>query len=152
LQLMFKRLRRLLNSVKPKLDKESKWSNYLTSNNNYSAENFAEKQRFVEEALSEFKPRRVLDVGCNTGHYSLIAAQMGAEVIAIDIDPVVIGELWRRCDAEKINVLPLVINLARPTPRVGWRNQECAAFLDRSRGRSDAVMMLALIHHMLVSE
>jgi 2-polyprenyl-3-methyl-5-hydroxy-6-metoxy-1,4-benzoquinol methylase len=152
LRSLFKRLRRLLNSVKPERGKESKWSNYLTSNNNYSTEHFAAKQQFIEDALAEFSPRRVLDVGCNTGHFSIIAAQKGAEVVAIDYDPIVIGELWRRCTAEKINVLSLVVNLVRPTPGIGWRNQECASFLDRSRGKFDAVMMLALIHHLLVSE
>jgi len=151
LQSLFKRLRRLLNAVKPERNKESMWSDYLTSNN-YSAEHFAAKQRFVEEVLAEFKPRRVLDAGCNTGHFSMIAAQHGAEVVAIDSDPTVISELWSRCADEKINVLSLVVNLARPTPGVGWRYQECAAFLDRSRGKFDTVMMLALIHHMLVSE
>ena len=151
LQSLFKRLRRLLNSVKPERGKGSRWSDYLTFNN-YSAEHFAAKQRFVEEVLIEFKPRRVLDAGCNTGHFSLIAAQHGSEVVAIDYDPMVIGELWSRCADEKINVLSLVVNLSRPTPGMGWRNQECAAFLDRSRRKFDAVMMLALIHHLLVSE
>jgi hypothetical protein len=65
---------------------------------------------------------------------------------------VVIGELWRRCAAEKLAILPLVVNLARPTPATGWRNLECASFLDRACGEFDAVMMLALIHHLLVSE
>jgi hypothetical protein len=35
---------------------------------------------------------------------------------------------------------------------VGWRNQECASFLDRARGAFDLVMMLAVVHHMLVTE
>lgn len=152
LRSLIKRLRRSLNSVKPEQRKDSRWSDYLASNNNYSAEHFTAKQKFIEDALAEFKPRRVLDAGCNTGHFSVIAARKGAEVIAIDYDPVVIGELWRRCAAEKLDVLPLVVNLARPTPAMGWRNLEFASFLDRAHGKFDAVMMLAVIHHLLVSE
>jgi 2-polyprenyl-3-methyl-5-hydroxy-6-metoxy-1,4-benzoquinol methylase len=152
LQALFKRLRRLLKSVKPVESKESRWSDYLVSNNNYSAEHFAAKQKFVEDALTEFKPRRVLDAGCNDGHFSIIAARNGADVVAIDYDPVVIGRLWRRCVDEKLDVLPLVVNLARPSPAVGWRNSECPSFLDRSRGKFDAVLMLAVIHHMIVTE
>jgi hypothetical protein len=45
-----------------------------------------------------------------------------------------------------------VVNLARPTPATGWRNEECPSFLDRMRGEFDAVLMLAVLHHMLVSE
>jgi len=46
----------------------------------------------------------------------------------------------------------LVVNLTRPTPGIGWRNQESASFLERAVGSFDAVLMLAVIHHMLVSE
>jgi hypothetical protein len=35
---------------------------------------------------------------------------------------------------------------------VGWRNAECSSFLDRASGTFDVVLMLAVIHHMLVSE
>jgi hypothetical protein len=56
-----------------------------------------------------------------------------------------------------LDVLPLVVDLTRPTPSMGWRNQECDSFLERvravdGRGGFDMVMMLAVIHHMLVSE
>jgi len=44
------------------------------------------------------------------------------------------------------------VNLTRPTPGAGWRNAECASFLDRARGSFDAVLMLAVVHHMLVTE
>ena len=50
-------------------------------------------------------------------------------------------------------MLPLVVDLTRPTPAVGWRNQECASFLGSgSRREFDLVMMLAVVHHMLVTE
>jgi hypothetical protein len=41
---------------------------------NYAADHFSAEQRFVEEALSECAPRAVLDLGSNTGHFSLLAA------------------------------------------------------------------------------
>jgi 2-polyprenyl-3-methyl-5-hydroxy-6-metoxy-1,4-benzoquinol methylase len=152
LEALFKRLRRQLKSVKPEETKRSRWSDYFASNNNYSTEHFAAKEKFVQDVFREFKPRRVLDAGCNDGHFSIIAAGNGAEVVAIDYDPVVIGRLWRRCVGEQLDILPLVVNLARPSPAVGWRNSECLSFLDRSRGRFDTVLMLAVIHHMMVTE
>ncbi len=88
----------------------------------------------------------------------LLAARQGAEVVAIDSDPVVTASIWRRAAAENLNVLPLVVDFTRPTPAVGWRNQECASFLDRASGLDsggghfDLVMMLAVAHHILVTE
>jgi hypothetical protein len=51
-----------------------------------------------------------------------------------------------------MKILPLVVNLARPTPAFGWRNEECPSFLDRARGKFDVVLMLAVLHHLMVKE
>jgi SAM-dependent methyltransferase len=152
LNALFNGLRRSLRKVAPRAGQISAWTDYMASNNNYSADHFAAKQRFVTEALAEFAPQRVLDVGCNTGHFSALAAKSGAAVVAIDYDPVVAGSVWRNARAEKLNILPLVVNLTRPTPSTGWRNREWPSFLDRARGAFDGVLMLAVIHHMLVTE
>jgi SAM-dependent methyltransferase len=145
-------LRRTLRRLQPAAGQSSTWSDYMTVNNNYTADHFAAKQDFVREAMMELSPRAVLDVGCNTGHFSAIAAKAGASVVAIDYDPVVLGNVWRNARTEKLDILPLTVNLTRPTPGMGWRNQECSSFLDRARGKFDAVLMLAVIHHMLVTE
>jgi len=64
----------------------------------------------------------------------------------------VLGDVWRNARSEKLNILPLAVNLTRPSPGTGWRNQECPSFLERARGKFDCVLMLAVIHHMLVTE
>lgn len=145
-------LRRRLAQLAPAGGGHSSWTDYMTSNLNYSTAHFAAKEKFVTEALAEAAPKRVLDVGCNTGHFSAIAARTGASVVSIDYDAVVLGNLWRRARAEKLNILPLVVNLSQPTPGTGWRNREWPSFLERARGRFDAVMMLAVIHHLLVTD
>jgi SAM-dependent methyltransferase len=152
LRSLFRGLRKSLAKVAPRAGKRSTWSEYMAADNNYSREHFAAKQAFVEAALQEFHPRRVLDVGANTGHFSARAARAGASVVAVDSDPVVVGEIWRNARDEKLDILPLVVNLARPTPSTGWRNRECPGFLERARGGFDAVLLLAVIHHMLVTE
>ena len=161
LRALFRGLRKSLGKVAPRAGKRSTWSEYMAADNNYSGEHFAAKQSFVESALKEFPPRRVLDVGANTGHFSALAARSGASVVAVDSDPVVVGEIWRNARPQKnekseknepLDILPLVVNLARPTPPTGWRNRECPGFLERARGGFDAVLLLAVIHHMLVSE
>lgn len=148
---LFKGLRRKLAQVAPREDKTSTWSDYM-SQNRYTEDYFPLKQTFVEDVLRQSGALRVLDVGCNVGFFSSLAARSGASVVAIDYDPVVVGQVWRRAKAESLDILPLVVNLARPTPNTGWLNQECASFLERATGSFDVVLMLAVIHHMLVSE
>jgi SAM-dependent methyltransferase len=149
---LLKRLKRLLSKVAPTGKRTSPWTRYMSSDLDYSPEHFAGKEAFIENALDELKPRNVLDIGCNTGHFSAIAARRGACVVALDSDPDVVGEAWRMARRENLDILPLVVNIARPSPAVGWRNRECLSFLDRACGNFDAVLMLALVHHLLVSE
>ena len=119
----------------------------------YSAEAFAAKEQFVKSALEQFKPKRVLDAGANTGHFSRLAAGMGADVVAIDLEPACVAATWQMARAARLKILPLVVDLARPTPAIGWRNTECPSFLARARNaRFDGVLMLALLHHLLVTE
>lgn len=152
LEQLFRRLRRNLASVAPRASRKSQWSDYMTPDKNFTRDYFSAKQEFVAAALGALKARRVLDVGCNTGHFSRLAAKLGASVVAIDADGAVVGEAWRRASEEGSDVLPLVVNIAQPTPATGWRNEECASFVERARGSFDAVLMLSLIHHLLVSE
>ncbi len=145
-------LRRTLNRLGPKANATSGWSDYMTSNNNYTEEHFKAKEAFVRASFEESRPRRVLDVGCNTGHFSALAARAGSNVVAIDYDPVVVGRVWHQARQENLEILPLVVNLARPSPGIGWRNEECPSFLERAEGAFDLVLMLAVLHHLLVTE
>jgi SAM-dependent methyltransferase len=144
-------LRRKLEAAKPKPARPSDWGHYLKSTV-HSEEYHRSKSRFVDQAIARARPLWVLDVGCNVGHLSAIAAKHGANVVAIDSDARVVGEVWRRASAEQLNILPLVIDITRPTPPIGWRNLECVSFLDRARGAFDCVLMLALLHHLLINE
>jgi hypothetical protein len=149
---ILKSTHRSLARLKPKSGKGSAWSGYMTAKESYRPDDFGAKHDFLTSILDEFRPKNVLDAGCNTGHFSFLAAERGARVVAIDYDPVVVGSVWREAAARGLDVLPLVVNLARPTPACGWRNMENPSFLDRARGSFDMVFMLALIHHLLVSE
>ena len=151
LESLFKRLRSTLHSLKPISGTRAGWSSYMETHS-YEPSAFAAKEKFVRDALTEFKPSKVLDIGANTGHFSRIAAAAGAEVVAIDTDANCAGEAFVRARDEKVPVLPLVVDIARPTPALGWRNCESPSFLDRARGHFDAVLMLALVHHLLVTE
>jgi len=151
LQSLLRHLRTVLGSAAQNGSQPSAWCDYMSCQT-YSQNAFEAKDEFVKQALHEFSPKTVLDIGCNTGHFSGLAARCGAEVIAIDSDPAVVGEVWRMASAKGLNILPLVVDITRPSPAMGWRNLECPSFLDRARGKFDVVLMLAVIHHMLVNE
>jgi SAM-dependent methyltransferase len=148
----FRKLRRTLGRLAPRASRRSTWSSYMDENVTYDTEGLEQKEAFVRDAVESIGAGTVLDIGCNTGHFSAIAARGGAKVVAVDLDPVAAGKTWIRARQESLDILPLVVDLARPSPAIGWRNRECPSFLDRAQGRFDLVMMLALVHHLLVSE
>lgn len=152
LKSQFRNLRRALHRLMPDCNRRSFWSNYMSCNNNYSRDQLAAKRAFVDDVMIRFSPKRVLDLGCNNGCYSAIAAGRGASVVAIDSDPAVVGDVWRHARSQGLDILPMVVDICRPSPAIGWRNRECAPFLERARGAFDAVLMLAVIHHMLICE
>jgi len=143
------KLLRQMRSVTPAAQ-TSVWSDYAQTATHYEDEDHARKHAFVTTALSQAQPCSVLDVGCNTGVYSSLAANSGAAVISIDTDLQTVDHLARKIQKTGQNILPLCIDLANPTPAVGWQNAENSAFLDRAAGHFDLVLMLAVIHHLLL--
>ena len=73
-------------------------------------------------------------------------------MIAIDRDPAVLGGLWKEAFEQKLDIQPLVADFARPTPATGWRNAECASFLERASGAFDLVLLLGTLHHLTVTD
>ncbi len=149
---LFDRLQKTLDKVKPEEKKTSPWSRYMDRDCSYSQTQFAVKEAFLREVMVERSPRRVLDVGCNTGYFSVLAAKSGARVVSIDRDPVVAGTLWRKASVDRLDILPLVVDITRPSPAMGWLNRECASFLQRGHDFFDMVIALALLHHVVVNE
>ena len=133
----------------------SEWSEYRVSLAHYTPEQSAQKYAWVKQILGELEPRRVLDIGANTGEYSALAASLGAEVVALERDAAAAERLFRMScagDATMQRVQTIHADLARPTPAVGWENGESAALLPRLEGLFDAVLMLAVIHHLILME
>jgi SAM-dependent methyltransferase len=132
--------------------RDSNWSEYVHTANHYSPEDHAAKRSFVTTALTAAQPSQALDVGCNTGVYSRLAADAGAQVVSIDTDLQAVDRLCTSLQGTPHSraILPLCVNLAHPTPATGWQNREYASFISRCEGHFDTVMMLAVLHHLLL--
>jgi hypothetical protein len=125
------------------------WADY-DSTHSYDDAEFRAKRDFVAKAAAHRRWARVWDIGCNTGTFSRIAAEHADTVVAMDGDWMAIERLYRtqrkRPDAEKI--LPLVVNLADPSPSQGWRGLERKSLPER--GKPELTLCLALIHHIVI--
>ena len=126
------------------------WLDYYETST-YSSESLETKGRIVETFLSEIRPppRSAWDLGANTGRFSRIPAKWGVLTVAMDADPACVEHNFRhmRKDGEK-NLLPLVVDLANPSPAQGWANQERLSLTER--GPADVILALALIHHLAI--
>jgi SAM-dependent methyltransferase len=133
------------------VQRASTWSNYAETAGHYSGDDHVGKHQFVSEVLATCTPKNVLDVGSNTGNYSRLAAATGANVVAIDQDTRALELLYAQSRQVGHNILPLCVDLSFPTPATGWQYRESFSFLDRCENHFDTVLMLAVIHHILLS-
>jgi ribosomal protein L11 methylase PrmA len=126
------------------------WADYYDATN-YTEQALEVNKQVVQEWITEIAPRRIFDLGANTGLFSRLA--LNGEhclVISTDNDPGAIEINYLENKKNHLNqVLPLVIDLTNPSPAIGWRNTERLSFIER--GPADLVMALALIHHLAIS-
>ena len=140
-----KKIRRLSASIRDR--SRSMWQGYTQTRSHYADTDLAGKREFVEQIVRSTRPGWVLDIGANTGEFSRLSAGT-ARVIALDSDEAAVNRIFLESEGDGSNVLALVGDIARPTPPAGWDNDESMGFLERSKGRFDLVLMLAVIHHL----
>jgi hypothetical protein len=131
----------------------SHWAGYYgTPDKNYfqtelSPGDWQQKQQAVGKILADLRPRSVLDVGTNTGHYAKLAAQQGARVTACELDIVALTHCYEQARRENLNILPLTVNVFSDSPTPGRGGVACPPPAERFR--SEFVMGLAVIHHVV---
>lgn len=130
----------------------SEWSNYTATLTHYTAQESAQKLDWVRGVLEDLKPARVLDIGANTGVFSALAAEQGAQVVALERDAAAAESLYRMTQKSNLPIQTIHADLARPTPAAGWENHETSSLLHRLKEQSDLVLMLAVIHHLILME
>ena len=125
------------------------WRGYYEGDS-YSQEAFEDKVRSVKGFLERARAETVWDLGANTGVFSRLASEMGSTTIAFDSDPSVVDACFLAVQEDgDTTLLPLVMDLASPSPALGWANQERMGLAQR--GPADLVLALALIHHLAIA-
>jgi hypothetical protein len=143
-----RKLRKLVTKLSWK-GEGSEWGGYEEFHN-YSESDHERKEAFIADCVADSGADLVWDIGCNTGQFSKIAAQHATRVLAMDLDHFAVERLYREVkDVGMTRILPLVQNIADPSPSWGWRNRERLDL--QARARPDLLLCLALIHHVVIS-
>jgi len=138
----------LLGLRLPRQHTATVWSDY--SRTHYADNALTSKEAFVSASVAGRRFELAWDLGCNDGRFSRIVARSAQTVVAMDSDAGSIDMLYQQLRAEQcVNILPLLMNVANPSPSQGWASTERSSLTDR--GKPDITLALALVHHLVLS-
>jgi ribosomal protein L11 methylase PrmA len=124
------------------------WGEYA-GNTSYGAPEAQEKHRFVKEMVAATKPDLLYDLGCNSGDYSKSALEAGArKVIGFDFDHGALEIAYRRAREDNLDLLPVWLDAANPSPAQGWGQAERMGM--SARAKPQALLALAFVHHIAI--
>jgi len=126
------------------------WRDYETYRI-YNTNEIHAKTEFLTRIIERVQPKMVWDLGANVGEFSQTAASLGAFVVSIEQDPVCAEMIYHsnKRQAVQSRILPLTMDIANPSPGLGWNG--CERLSLQERGPADLVLALALIHHLVLS-
>lgn len=104
---------------------KSEWLGYEATTGKHSK---------VREILEQIGNCTMLDIGTNVQSY---------HGVAIDKDHDCVNSI------NKLDALPLVVDICNPTPAIGWNNEERKSFIERAN--FDVVLALAIVHHLCIA-
>lgn len=123
--------------------RETEWGDYY-NDTNYTPAARSAKENIVRTVAAAHPGRVAVDLGANRGEFSQLLAPHFTLVLATDVDHTAVDTFWRTPPPS--NVLPLVLDMASPSPALGWKCEERQSFF--ARCRADLVCGLALCHHL----
>ena len=149
LKSMLRSLRKWISALEPADRGKTVWRDYAKTHS-YSDPEVQAKRSFVAQFARETAPLTLFDLGCNTGDYAKAALRAGARrVIGFDFDQGALDQAFLRAQSEQLHFLPLFLDLGNPAPSQGWAEAERSGFA--ARAKPDAILALALVHHLAIS-
>lgn len=137
-----------ISGLKSGRDVRSYWNEYAHVNS-YQENMRLIKERFVSQWATRLPNGTLWDIGGNTGDYSMKAIQAGMKNAVIfdgDIDS--LEKAYQRAKTEKAPLLPVLMDLADPSPAMGWNQVERKGLNERQK--PDGILALAVIHHLVI--
>ncbi len=122
------------------------------------------KQKNIYGLINETKPKRVLDIGANTGWFSMLAEKEGSEVIATDVDESSIDILYLKAQEKGLKILSILLPFEDFEKKIfgvsynekdyeGRDFENTPLFLPATeRLKSDMVLCLGLLHHLILGK
>jgi SAM-dependent methyltransferase len=105
---------------------------------------------WLNQIANQDKINSILDLGANTGRFSLIASEYAEKVIALEYDDICVDAIDKAIvNGKKNNIYCLRMDLAETTPNMGVLEKEFSSIY--TRAKSTIVMLLAIIHHLFIS-
>jgi hypothetical protein len=137
---------KLRNPVQP-----SSWQHYYAEAETRSTY-LDTKKEMIRNWVKQLKDvSTAADLGANDGVFSKIIAESGITTLAADGDPYCINALYQDLKRTRnINTQPLIIDLANPSPAIGFNNKERDSFLQRLQ--PDLIVALAVVHHLAIGK
>jgi hypothetical protein len=103
-----------------------------------------DRRAAVERALAEVRPQSVFEVAYEAPFHCTLATT--ARSIAVCVDEGRVERLYQRATAERLNVLPLVMDVRSPSPGYGVCGQTSAPATERLA--CDLVIALDVLHQL----
>lgn len=156
LQGALQQLYSLVESI-PVEQKNSAYKAYYAQKNAWSSydsdHGWCQKQKSVYQVLQNDTIQTVMDVACNTGWYSILAAKLGKKVVALDIDEACIETLYTEVKKEALDILPLHCSITHLTQdRYAIQTGKRVLIDFAERMQSDVVLALGILHHLVLGE
>ena len=146
---VLKQLRRFISNLAPKASEKSTWARY-SKDNTYLPEEMQSKIDVVASFCRQLTPGSLLDIGCNDGVFSMCALREGAALaVGLDSDQGALHRAAMHACGERLAFIPLCVDIANPSPNQGFAGSERSALSTRL-GLMDAVLALAVIHHLVI--
>lgn len=148
-------LKSILSDLSATGGSKTTWSHYY-SNTISSQDYLQKKEQLFRQFIEGLSWKSALDLGANDGYFSKVLSEGPAlsadhTIVAVDADWQCIQNLYHFTRQPSSSpILPLVVDLADPTPATGFHHMERASIT--SRAQSDLVMALALIHHLALAK
>lgn len=127
----------------------SEWSDYTGQRAHYVDAGLNAKRRLVETWMRDIRPSWVLDLGCNTGEFSVMASAGGAQVVAVDKDAECVSRLFLSCRGSE-SIHPVVADVSDLVGGTGFGGREYPGLGDRLHQKVDCVLALAVLHHLFI--